>query len=242
VELLVLDHHPTTGPCRFVEVLDGRRERAAWRSIDVPGGEALPETLDEVAGVVVMGGPQSVTEDHAWLDAELAFLRGAVAADVPVFGVCLGAQLLAVAGGGEVTTRAVPEIAFVPQRRTEEGASDELTAGWPEGAATLLWHGDQVTRLPDQAVALLEGSEGVTAWRLGSAFATQAHPEVDADQLARWVAMDELDHQFADAGIDAEAFLSEAARREVFLLAAGLSLFGRFVDGPVRRRATGSAR
>ncbi len=242
MELLVIDHHPTTGPCRFTEVLDGRADLASWRSIDVPGGGPLPTDLDDVGGIVVMGGPQSVTEDHPWIAGELDLLRRAVDADVPVFGVCLGAQLLATATGGEVTTRPLPEIGFVPQRRLEEGASDELTAGWPDGAATVLWHGDQVTRLPDGAVALLEGDEGVTAWRIGSAFATQSHPEVDAAQLARWVELEDLDGQLRASGIDPDVFIAEAARREPFLLAVGLSLFGRFVDGPVRRRVTGSAR
>ena len=242
MELLVLDHHPTTGPCRFVDVLDGRSDLFSWRSIEVASGAPLPTDLADVAGLLVMGGPQSVTEDHPWMAGESDLLRRAVAEDVPVFGVCLGAQLLAVATGGQVTTRAVPEIGFVPQRPTEEGAADELTAGWPDGAATVLWHGDEVTRLPGEAVPLLLGDEQATAWRVGSAFATQAHPEVDAAQLARWVELDELDHQFADSGLDADAFLAEAARREPFLLATGVSLFGRFVDGPVRRRATGSSR
>jgi GMP synthase (glutamine-hydrolysing) len=242
VDLLVLDHHPSTGPHRFTEVLDARAGLAPWRTIDVPAGGPLPEDVEGLAGVVVMGGPQSVTEEHPWLAGELDLLRRLVAADVPVFGVCLGAQLLATALGGEVATREVPEIGFVPLHRTEEGASDELTAGWPEGAATVLWHGDEITRLPEQAVPLLRGAEQVTAWRHGSAFATQAHPEVDVAQLERWIEMDHLDHQFADSGNDPEAFLAEAARRERFLLAVGLALFGRFLDGPVRRRATGSAR
>jgi GMP synthase (glutamine-hydrolysing) len=242
VELLVLDHHPSTGPHRFTEVLDARVELVPWHRVDVAGGDPLPADLDTVAGVVVMGGPQSVTEDHPWLTGELDLLRRLVDADVPVFGVCLGAQLLATALGGEVATREVPEIGFVPLQRTEEGASDELTAGWPEGAATVLWHGDEVTSLPDQAVPLLRGAGQVTAWRYGSAFATQAHPEVDVAQLERWIELDHLDHQFADSGTDPETFLAEAARRERFLLAVVLALFGRFVDGPVRRRATGSSR
>ncbi len=243
MELLVLEHHPTTGVCRFVDVLDGRRDLVPWRSIDVTGDDAaLPGSFDDVAGLVVMGGPQSVTEGHDWLEGELDLLRRAVDADVPVFGVCLGAQLLAVATGGTVTTRPVPEIAFVPQRHTGAGGDDDLTAGWPDGAATFVWHGDEVTELPPHAVPLLEGPEQVTAWRVGSAFATQAHPEVDTDQIARWVELDDLGHQLAAAGTDAEALLAAAERRERFTLAAGLSLFGRFVDGPVRRRVTGSNR
>lgn len=242
MELLVLSHHPIAGPCRFVDVLDGRSDLAPWRSIDVPGGDPLPDDLDDVAGLVVLGGPQSTTEDHPWLAGEVALLQRAVAADVPVFGVCLGAQLLAVAGGGEVTTREVPEIGFVPLAHVGEGHEDEVTAGWPAGAATFLWHGDEVTRLPDGAVPLLQGAQQVTAWRHGSAFATQAHPEVDAAQIARWVELGDLGHQLADSGVDTEALLAEATRREAFLLAVGVSLFGRFVDGPVRRRATGSTR
>jgi GMP synthase (glutamine-hydrolysing) len=242
VELLVLEHHDTTGPCRFRDVLDGRTSMVTWRSVDVPGGGELPTDLDEVAGIVVMGGPQSVTEDHAWLAGELALLRAAVDAEVPVFAVCLGAQALAVATGGEVTTREVPEIAFVPQRLTDEAATDELAAGWPDGAATFIWHGDEVTLLPPDAVPLLQGEQQVTAWRIGSAFATQAHPEVDTERIAAWTELADLDDQLAAAGTDTEQLLEESRRRERFVLATGLSLFGRFVDGPVRRRVTGSSR
>jgi GMP synthase (glutamine-hydrolysing) len=242
VELLVLDHHPSTGLHRFTEILDGRQEFAPWRQVDATGGTAFPTDADALAGVVVMGGPQSVTEEHPWLEGELDLLRRLVEADVPVFAVCLGAQLLATALGGEVVERPTPEIGFVPLHRTEEGASDELTAGWPDGAPTLLWHGDEVGRFPAQAVPLLRAGDQVVAWRAGSAFATQAHPEVDLAQLERWAELDDLAAQLAAAGTDREAFLAEAARRERFLLAVGLSLFGRFVDGPVRRRATGSSR
>lgn len=243
MELLVLEHHPATGVCRFADILDGRRELVTWRRIDVPAdGAPAPSTFDEVAGLVVMGGPQSATEEHDWKAAELDLLHRAVAADLPVFTVGLGAQLLAVATGGEVTSRATPRVGFVPQRHTSTGAEDELTAGWPDGAAAFVWHGDAVTTSPPDAVALLEDPDQPTAWRVGTAFATQAHPELDEEQLARWVGLEGLDRQLAAAGIDPEVLLAEAARRERFTLATGLSLFGRFVDGPVRRRVTGSNR
>lgn len=242
MELVVLEHDASTGVCRFRDVLDARTSLVVWRVVDLSGGEPLPTDLDQVAGILVMGGPQSVTEDHPWLVEEYALLRAAVDAEVPVFAVCLGAQALAVATGGEVSTREVPEIGFVPQRLTDEAAGDEIAAGWPDGAASFVWHGDEVTLLPPDAVPLLQGTEQVTAWRVGSAFATQAHPEVDTAQLERWVELDVLDQQLGAAGTDAEALLTEARRRERFTLATGLSLFGRFVDGPVRRRVTGSSR
>jgi hypothetical protein len=91
-------------------------------------------------------------------------------------------------------------------------------------------------------VPLLQGEQQVTAWRVGSAFATQAHPEVDTERIAAWTTLSDLDDQLAAAGTDPEQLLEESRRRERFVLATGLSLFGRFVDGPVRRRVTGSSR
>lgn len=242
MELLVLDHHPDTGLCRFDDVLAGRRELVGARSLDVPSGAHLPDDLDAVAGLVVMGGPQSVMVDHPWLAGELDLLRRAVDAEVPVFAVCLGAQLLAHARGGTVATRSVPEIGFVPLHHLDAAGGDELAAGWPDGAATFVWHGDEVTSLPPGATPLLTGPEGTAAWRLGSAFATQAHPEVDAAQIARWVEHDELRAQFASSDVDPAVLLAAAARYDRFTVATGAALFGRFVDGPVRRRVTGSTR
>ena len=72
--------------------------------------------------------------------------------------------------------------------------------------------------------------------------ATQAHPEVDAAQLERWLARDDLAALITDAGVDAEQLLAEAQRRERFTRPLGQALIGRFLDGPVRRRATGSKR
>jgi GMP synthase (glutamine-hydrolysing) len=236
-EVLVLNHHPETGPAGFQQVLDDRAGLVPWRPIDLPGGEPLPAALDEVAGVVVMGGPMSVTrrDDHAWMGGELAFLRRAVDGELPVLGICLGAQLLGVALGGEVAARRTPRAAFTAFRRTAAGTTDEVTAGWPDGAAALLFHEDEVVRYPDGAQPLLTGPEGeVAAWGVGSALAIQAHPEVTPDQLAGWLEDATLADLASRAGFDAVALLDEATRRERFSVPLGRALIGRFLDGPVR--------
>src|SRR4051812_17837404 len=56
-------------------------------------------SLDEVDAIVSLGGEQAAWEPA--LDEEAALLREAVAREIPVLGVCLGAQLLARALGGE---------------------------------------------------------------------------------------------------------------------------------------------
>jgi GMP synthase (glutamine-hydrolysing) len=246
VELLVLEHDATTGACRFTDVLDARTDLVPWRRIDVAAGEALPHDLDAVAGILVMGGPQSVTADHAdghaWLPGERELLRAAVDSEVPVLAVCLGAQVLADAAGGEVTRLDVPEIGYLPLTRAAGTADEEVTAGWPDGAASLLLHEDGITTLPPDAVPLLEGPSGPVAWRLGSAVATQAHPEVDVAQLRRWAELDSLAALLGRSEVDLDELLEEAERRDRFVVPLGQALIGRFVDGPVRRRVTGSKR
>lgn len=247
MELLVLEHDAATGIGRFADVLDDRRSLAEWRTIDATGDGALADIdLDAVAGLVVMGGPQSVADGATpgWLAAEQALLRDAVLAEVPVLAVCLGAQVLATAHGGEVTSSERPEVSYRPLQRVGPAASGEedTTGGWPDGAVTLLLHEDAVSTLPPGAEPLLEGPDGAAAWRIGSAVATQAHPEVDAAQLRRWLELPTLAALLDRADVDREELLAEAERRERFVLPLGYALIGRFLDGPVRRRATGASR
>lgn len=237
-ELLVLEHTAAAGPSAFTEVLDSRTSLVPWRSVDVPAGEALPDHLDDVAGLLVLGGTMSAVDrrTHGWMPRELEILERAVAHEVPVFGVCLGAQLLGEALGGDVRPRAVPEVGFLALTRTAAGRDDEVVSGWPDGARVAFVHEDEVSTLPPGAVSLLTGSDGEAAWRLGSALAVQFHPEATGDQLAGWLDSGLLDHVLERAGCDPAVFADEARRRERFVVPLGQALFGRFVDGPVRDR------
>jgi GMP synthase (glutamine-hydrolysing) len=242
-ELVVLEHTAGAGASAFTEVLDARTSIAPWRRVDVPGGDPLPHDLDTVAGLLVMGGTMSATtpDDLPWMVDELALLAEAVAADVPVFGVCLGAQLLGTALGGVVTRRERPQVGFLPVERTPTATDDPVFGGWPDGAAPLFVHEDEVTTLPAAAVPLLVGDgrvgDGdVPGWRLGSAWAVQFHPEVDAPQLERWVSHAALAPLLGAAGVDGEALLEEGRRRERFTVPLGRALLGRFLDAVVRPR------
>jgi GMP synthase (glutamine-hydrolysing) len=240
-EVVVLEHTPGAGLSAFTEVLDARATMAPWRRIHVPDGDPLPDDLDAVAGVIVMGGAMSAVDPtaHDWMPAELELLRRAVRDDVPVLGVCLGAQLLGTALGGEVAARDLPQVGFLAMHHTEQVGGDELVAGWPDGAAALLIHEDQVATLPPGAVSLLTGADGVTTWRLGHAWAVQFHPEVTPEQLTHWVEAGLLDELLKRSGADVDALLAEATRRGRFTVPQGRALVGRFLDGPVRVRLAG---
>jgi GMP synthase (glutamine-hydrolysing) len=67
-------------------------------------GDALPERFDDIAGVVVFGGPMSANDDDTldFIAKELRWIDKVMAAGVPYLGVCLGAQMLARTLGARV--------------------------------------------------------------------------------------------------------------------------------------------
>lgn len=239
-ELVVVQHHPRTGPESFLEVLRGRAHLVPWRIVDLGAGDPLPTDLEAIAGIVSLGAPMGAPDDPPapWQLDEQRLLSEAVDDDVPVLGVCLGAQLLATALGGEVAQRERAEVGFVPLWRTESAGDSEVAAGWPDGTPALFFHQNEVTRLPDDAELVLAGSDGAAAWRRGSALAVQFHPEVTVEQLQSWLREPGAEAVLDDAGVDVEQLLEEARRRERFTVAHGRALLGRFIDGPVRKRVT----
>jgi GMP synthase-like glutamine amidotransferase len=146
-----------------------------------------PDEVGDLAGLFVMGGPMSVHDDLDWLSAERLLLRAAVAASLPVLGVCLGAQQLALALGAEVSEGAAPEIGVGEVHLTPESSRDALFGSAPTPLPCIHWHGDTFT-LPVDAV-LLASSEAYPnqAFRVGpSAYGLQFHVEVTAALVGHW--------------------------------------------------------
>ncbi len=236
--ILVLQHTAAAGPSCFTEVLDSRTSIASWHLVHVADAADVPTDLDDVVAVIVMGGTMSATapEDVPWMVAELDLLRTAVEREIPVLGVCLGAQMLGVALGGTVERRDTPEVGYIPLTRTDHAADDPVIGGWQDGAAPLFLHEDEVTTLPPGAVPLLSGSDATAAWRIGDAWAVQFHPEVDAEQLHGWLELDALTPVLEAAGVDGDALGEEASRRDRSIVPIGRALVGRFIDAVVRPR------
>ena len=82
--------------------------------------------LDNVDLLVVLGGPLSANDDFPALRQERAFLKEAMSQDKPVFGVCLGAQLMAKALGGEDTPTGGYQFGLRKLDITPEGDADPV--------------------------------------------------------------------------------------------------------------------
>ncbi len=107
-------------------------------------GESLP-SMEALDWLIVMGGPMGVDDEHRfpWLGREKAFIEQTLQRDIPVLGICLGAQLLAHVLGAAVTRNREREIGWFPTRLTEQGRDLPVLAGLPGEFTAFHWHGDR---------------------------------------------------------------------------------------------------
>lgn len=178
-------------------------------------GEPVP-TVDECGdGLLVLGGQQCAYDDvnSPWLPATRTLLAEATRAGLPTLGICLGAQLLAVANGGAVQVAAPPGIEagiidVVPrpaavQDRLLGALAVDVPADHPLGGGILArmpsMHADAVVSLPSGAVWLASSTQyPYQAFRVGeAAWGVQFHPEVTDETLLEWA--DEEDAVDTDA-------------------------------------------
>jgi GMP synthase-like glutamine amidotransferase len=191
-----------------------------------PGDGPLP-ALDGVDHIVVLGAVWSVYDEAtigSWIGAELDWLRAADRADIPVLGICFGAQALSAAHGGQVTAAPRKEVGWT--------MVEPLDPGVIEPGPWLEFHGDQCLP-PAEATILARNELCVQAFSLRANLAVQFHPEVDGPQLERWLT-DGGRAEAERAGQDPDEFIAAtraeepaAAARADRLVAAALRLASR---------------
>ena len=229
MRVLSVNHGPSVPGGIFDEAVESAGHvLERWQ---VPDG-APPDLARRYDAVMVFGGSQhpDQDDDFAWLRDEEEFLREALAQSVPVFGVCLGAQMLARAADATVGPASAPEIGWLQVSLTEAGASDPVLGSLPPRATVFQWH-HYTFSLPPGGTRLAESEVCLQAFRLGGrpAWGIQFHAEVTAPMVAAWTEEDPDDLPMPPAELRAEserwmgrsndqgralaeAFLSEAAR------------------------------
>jgi GMP synthase-like glutamine amidotransferase len=220
------------------------------------GAGALPGSASGYDGLIVLGGPQHAGDDDAYpaFREIMRLIRQFHRAAKPVYGICLGAQLIARAFGEKVYPFGGIEVGFLPAQLTTEAAYDPLLAGLGGSQQVMQLHEDTFD-LPRGAVRLMASETCANqAFRLGrSTYGFQFHIEVaerDAFNFPRdcWASMErhfgetaELVERAVIAGIcrhfdDGLAFCEQVTGRW-FDLVEARRIAGRVQKPAGRRRA-----
>ena len=178
MRVLSLVHQPDAASGVFADAAaDAGHELDEWL---VPRRKAPPAPLEDYGAVLVFGGAMHVDQEdrHRWLRDELELLRGLLANDVPLLGVCLGGQLLAKALDAPVRLMPSPEVGWFDVALTPEAADDPVFGELPGRFSSFQWH-SYAFELPQGAVPLARNERCLQAFRAGeSAWGIQFHAEV----------------------------------------------------------------
>ncbi|MBT2523702.1 type 1 glutamine amidotransferase [Arthrobacter sp. ISL-28] len=163
-------------------------------------------TLNDADMLIVLGSHESVYDSKVpWLRNELEFVSEATLSDIPVLGICFGAQLLATALGGEAMPSDVVERGY--------GSVDSVDEQLVPRGPWMQFHSDTF-RLPPGAELTAYNSSALQAFTMGPNLGVQFHPEMNLDSFdamtERWRAVG-VDKKLAADGIDIAALRSEIA-------------------------------
>ena len=232
-KLLVFQH----SPCEPLGVLDPLLRRSGFRIRYVNFGRHPLAEVDVARydGLVVLGGPMNVdeTERYPHLLSEIRILREAISRDLPVLGICLGAQLLAASLGAAVRPNPVREIGWYPLEPALEAADDRLFRHFDGSQYVFQWHA-YTFDLPAGAVHLASTATcRHQAFRFGAhAYGLQFHLEADELLIRRWLAVpayrDEIERE--GGRIHVARVLRETHRYALGAVALAARVFSEFTS------------
>jgi GMP synthase-like glutamine amidotransferase len=216
--VLFLQHQDDCGPGHL-----GDRVRELGLPMDVAHLDHgdRPADPSRYATIVALGSDDSTLDDTVgYLAHEKAFLTAAVAAEVPVLGVCFGAQLLATVLGARVRPLEAPEIGWLDVAT----ARPEVVGPGP----WLVWHLDAFA-CPPGAELIASTDVAVQAFRQGPHLGVQFHPEATLESAGAWAA--KYPRALAAAGTDPSALLAETDRRQPESRERAAALLDEVVNG-----------
>ena len=215
--IVLVTHSERANPGRVRAALHARgcATEVCW----VSGGDSLPpmngSRLQGYDAAVVFGGPMSACDidDHAFLREETAWIAAQMAADAPLLGICLGAQIMARALGGRVYPHpdALCEVGYQPVYPAS--AACPL---FPAPIHVYHWHREGFD-LPPGAVLLARGGifENQAFGHGARAFGVQFHPEMTPATLERWVTNEKAQRYFTRPEVpSAERQRADAGRHD----------------------------
>ena len=197
---LILQHEANGPAGHLADWLGERGLRWSTREVWAQGA---PADLGEWAWICSLGSEHTPgrPDSPAWVDAEVNFLCRALAAGVPVLGLCFGGQALAAAAGAAIRPAEPAEVGWITLETRDP-------ARIPSGP-WLHFHYDQL-ELPEGATELARSPAGTAAFSLGPSLGLQFHPEVTAEIADGWARAEGA--TLRRLGISADDLAKEAER------------------------------
>ena len=198
--LLVLQHIDREGPGLFVQLAEERGLTLCTFRSDL--GDSLPE-LNKGDLLLVLGGPMGVRDivnpRFLWLKREVDLIKKALHHKVGIIGICLGAQLLAYAAGGDVevlheenSLRPLAEIGWHSVFSSKDEQISKLNLIFGKPFPVLHWHGDRIILPTNAELIASSGRCKEQLFRIGSlAYGMQFHVEIQTDMINRWIKEDD---------------------------------------------------
>ena len=177
--ITILQHGEHEGPGTISNYL--QECRLPFKVLRLHEGDRVPETLP--LSLIILGGQMSVndTAEYPWFKKEKTLAAAMIKENRPVFGICLGAQMIASAFGQEVR-KGVRETGW----HSVNGCGGDWNQLFPETFPVFHWH-EETFNLPQEATLLVQGDAiRNQAFRLGSAVGVQFHPEVTDEIVSFW--------------------------------------------------------
>jgi GMP synthase (glutamine-hydrolysing) len=228
-KVLVIRNDAEEGSGQLGSLLSSR----GFTQLELLGWEADYGLLSpgEFSGLVVLGGAQGAyeTETDPYLADEIKLIGEFVAEDLPVIGLCLGAQLLATALGGEVRPNTQKEVGWSDISVNEAGQQDDLMKHHPEVAHAFHFHGDYF-ETPPGCISL--AASDLTQCQLfrfkNNVYGFQYHVEVDYP-LIKVMCLNNVEYM-ASHGVDAQAVVDQSRARLDDYLIRSANILNAWID------------
>lgn len=184
---LIIQHVPHEGPGIIQDGL--KKSGIDAEFVKIYKEKLSPDAIDGKCALIILGGPMGVYEEeiYPFMKTELKLIESALKKNIPVLGICLGAQLLAKAAGARVYKGQKKEIGWYKLDLNQSALSDRLFLGMPDEIMVFQWHGDTFD-IPVGAKNL--ASSGLFPNQLlkvgHNAYGLQFHLEVTPEMIREW--------------------------------------------------------
>ncbi|MES9993536.1 MAG: type 1 glutamine amidotransferase [Candidatus Thiodiazotropha sp.] len=158
-----------------------------WEMVCIDEDHPIPQRTDDVSALVFMGAGVSVNDQLPWIDGELQLIRKAFDLDLPVMGVCFGAQLMSKALGGEITRGEGMEIGWHPVQMSVESEHGGWMQGIPNPFTAFHWHADTYTLPAGSRHLMRSDCFQQQGFVMGDHIGMQFHLEMTREMVENWI-------------------------------------------------------